>query len=129
MAGVLAAAPGPAMAAPISLPSPIAILEEPPFAVVGFSAQVGIMVLFELPQVRQPTLAEILKPTDVVETKLGSGAPEDVKARTERVPEPSTALMVVESLLCGSFWMLYSKMRKQHRPFSRRVRRVWRMMA
>lgn len=120
VAGVLAAACGQGMAAPIS---PLSLIDLP--ETVLAPAQIGLMAVLVFPEVPEAVFDEILEPS------TGRSAPKDLKARTERVPEPSTGLMLtIELFLAGSFWVLHRQMRKQrHRPFCRRVRRVWRMMA
>ena len=125
MAGVLAAVCGQAMAAPISLPS----LTDLPATVLP-PAQIGLMAVLEFPEVPEAVFDDILQPPDRRAKKFDT-AGQHPKTRDERVPEPPTALMFATTLLMGvSFWVLHGQMRKQgHRPFCRRVRRVWQMMA
>ena len=121
MAGVLAAACGQAMAAPISPPSLIDLPETVPSP-----AQIALMASWlQFPEVQKAAFDDILQPS------TGRSVPRDLKARGERVPEPSTGLMLtIELFLAGSFWVLHRQMRKQgHRPSCRRVRRVWPLMA
>lgn len=131
VAGVLAAVCSQAMAAPISLPSLIDPPRQPrPVSTSGSPAQAGLMAVIEFPEMREAVFAEILQPRDriVKENRAGS---QPAQTRDRGVPEPPTALTFATALLMsGSFWVLHGKMRKQgHRPFRRRVRHVWRLMA
>jgi hypothetical protein len=83
----------------------------------------------EFPEVPEAVFANILRAPDLAEKEFGT--PVNAKNRVDRVPEPPTALTFTAAVIFGgSVLVLRGKIRKQgHRPFRRRVRRAWQLMA
>jgi hypothetical protein len=122
LAGILAAVGGVAVAAPISLPLQIDLPETQVLPAGALTAETRLISSLEFPEA--PETASSAMPAPPVHS--ADGADDEV-----RVPEPPTALTAMGGLLfAGTVLALRRKiLRQEHRPFRRRVRREYRLMA
>jgi hypothetical protein len=125
LAGILATVCGGAMAAPISLPLSFDFVQAPALPAIEQSVETRLIPSLDFPEAPDATfeIATDLPAAVSAISEAGSGG--------ERVPEPPTALTFTAGLLlAGSVLALRSKiLRREHRPFRRRVRREYRLMA